>query len=140
LHSYLAIGLVIFYFFLQILIQLNIVQHSLFEGKYKKNTKMVSRGDYQPMHAANANKKNENQIEILDREMKYLCNLGTTSTNMQSHYNCISRRATQVYEPKPCIMHALRWGFTFLALFLLSFVLVMFVVIFYDVFCRSHMN
>ena len=89
------------------------------------------------MYTVNVDKMNGNQIEILDKETKYLSKALLSNTNMQSHYICLSRRATQGYGPEPCIMQAFRWGFTILALLLLCFVLVIFVVIFYDVFNRS---
>ena len=83
---------------------------------------------------------NDKQIEIMDKETKYLSKSVPSNTNMQSHYICLSRRATQGYGPEKCIMQALRWGFTILALLLLSFVLVIFAVIFYDFFSRGPMN
>ena len=105
---------------------------------------MASRGDYQAMHAEDGNERKDLKIEMMNKGTQYLSKAVTYNIDIplqaqsrKADYIRLSRRASQGYGPEPCVLPALRWGFSILALVVLSFVLIMFVVMLYDVFTRS---
>ena len=105
---------------------------------------MASRGDYQAMHAEDGNERKDLKIEMMNKGTQYLSKAVTYNIDIplqaqsrKADYIRLSRRASQGYGPEPCVLPALRWGFSILALVVLSFVLIMLVVMLYDVFSRS---
>ena len=105
---------------------------------------MASRGDYQAMHAEDGNNVKDLKIEMMNKGTQYLSKAVTYNIDMplqaqsiKADYIRLSRKSSQGYGPEPCVLPALRWGFSILALVVLSFVLIMFGVMLYDVFSRS---
>ena len=108
---------------------------------------MASQGDYQAMHAEDADNVKDLKIEMMNKGTQYLSKAVTYNINMplqaqsrKADYIRLSSKASQGYGPEPCVLPALRWGFSILALLVLSFVLIMFGVMLYDVFSRSIQN